>query len=230
MCAPTSRTATPPGSDSCPPVRWRSCRCRTAARRSCGASRAPRRRACAPSMRRPSARRCARRAARCSGELRAHDAAGELSAQAAVCARLCAAARGAARRCRARGAPAGGAGIESRAAGLRVARRGARLGRRRRAASASTGCCAATSGGAKARICSPPPRSTVWSGCFRTPIRRSRGCAAAGLDAVRQAALPQAPVRAARPRAERRRSGLSQDRGRLKAAVNPTAGRSWPRR
>ena len=55
MCAPPSPTATPRGSDSWPPGRWPSCRCRTAAPPSCGASRAPRRRACAPWIPRRSA-------------------------------------------------------------------------------------------------------------------------------------------------------------------------------
>ena len=65
-CAAPSRTATPPGSASCRPDRWHSCRCRTAARRSSGARARRGRRACARSMRRRSAQRCAQPAARCS--------------------------------------------------------------------------------------------------------------------------------------------------------------------
>ncbi len=80
--------------------------------------------------------------------------------------------------------PLAGQGLESGTAGLRLARRCAGQRPADPSLLGDSGCCGATSAGAKARICSPPPRWMAWSACFRTPIRRLRGCAQRGLGAV----------------------------------------------
>ena len=172
MCAPRSLTATRPGSDSC----QRSAGLPAAAGRPLVhrvERRAPRR----PRLRALDARRvrrCARgrRAARRLGgiELTTPVASFPLKLQVrGGYVRPRAVLLG---RCRARGASAGRAGIESGAAGLRrLSPKCSRRARDDAELSASPGCCDVMSAGAGARICSPPPLSMAGAAVLELRIR-----------------------------------------------------------